>query len=215
MSLLLYLNESELATVTTTIIHKIFETKRTTEKVQFLFFKRFLLVLTKLSFREKDEALRNNSMKFWDFPDISLFSKVLSLKSFSNSYSQFITNNHALFHLWWKENLLNHQKVSKYYVHGCSPPLACQYKFLVASIGTTAFQLITITSTLEHFLDYLILHYLFLLTIVTRNEKIVWKVVWIEYYLRLNLSCRRYYLVDTGREQNVLCTFNLRPVPTG
>ena len=32
---------------------------------------------------------------------------------------QFITNNHASIHLWWKENLLNHQKVSKYYEHDC------------------------------------------------------------------------------------------------
>ena len=67
MSLLLYLNESELATITTTIIHKIFETN--SNKIlnsalpkKFNFY--FLLVLTKLSFREKDEALRNNSMKF-------------------------------------------------------------------------------------------------------------------------------------------------------
>ena len=29
-------------------------------------------------------------------------------------------------------------------------------------------------------------------TIVMRNGKIVWKVVWIEYYLQLNLSFRRY-----------------------
>ena len=28
--------------------------------------------------------------------------------------------------------------------------------------------------------------------IVIRNGKIVWKVVWIEYYLRQNLSCQRY-----------------------
>ena len=28
--------------------------------------------------------------------------------------------------------------------------------------------------------------------IVIRNGKIIWKVVWIEYYLRLNLSSRRY-----------------------
>ena len=28
--------------------------------------------------------------------------------------------------------------------------------------------------------------------IVIRNGKIVWKVVWIEHYLRLNLSSRRY-----------------------
>ena len=44
-----------------TIIHKIFETKssfcmrqRTTGNVQFLFFREFLLVLTKCSFREED-----------------------------------------------------------------------------------------------------------------------------------------------------------------
>ena len=35
-------------------------------------------------------------------------------------YTIFITNNHASFHLWWKENLLKYQKVSKYYVHNCS-----------------------------------------------------------------------------------------------
>ena len=34
----------------------------------------------------------------------------------------FCTNNHTLFHLWWKENLVKCQKVWKYYVHGCSLP---------------------------------------------------------------------------------------------
>ena len=54
-----------------TTIHKIFETnssfhvkQRTTGKVQFLFFSRFLLVLTKFSFWEEDWALGYNSMKF-------------------------------------------------------------------------------------------------------------------------------------------------------
>ena len=32
----------------------------------------------------------------------------------------FITNNHASIHLWWKENLLNHQKISKYCEHDCN-----------------------------------------------------------------------------------------------
>ena len=54
-------------------------------RVNFLFFREFLLVLTKLSFREEDWALGNNSMKFWDLPDISQFPKILSLKSFGNS----------------------------------------------------------------------------------------------------------------------------------
>ena len=30
-------------------------------------------------------------------------------------YTKFIINNHALLHLWWRENLLKHPKVSKYY----------------------------------------------------------------------------------------------------
>ena len=49
-------------------------------KVQFLFFRRLLLVLTKASFREQDWALGNNSTKFWDFPDIFKFPKILSHK---------------------------------------------------------------------------------------------------------------------------------------
>ena len=31
-------------------------------------------------------------------------------------YTMFITSNHASFHLWWKQNLVKYQKVSKYYV---------------------------------------------------------------------------------------------------
>ena len=30
-----------------------------------------------------------------------------------------ISNNHAFFHLWWKENLAKRQKVSKYYENDC------------------------------------------------------------------------------------------------
>ena len=30
-------------------------------------------------------------------------------------YTMFISNNRASFHLWWKENLVKHQKVPKYY----------------------------------------------------------------------------------------------------
>ena len=29
----------------------------------------------------------------------------------TNRMYLFITNNHASFHLWWKKNLFNHQKV--------------------------------------------------------------------------------------------------------
>ena len=36
----------------------------------------------------------------------------------TTSIYQFIANNQASFHLQWKENLLNNQKVSEYYEHG-------------------------------------------------------------------------------------------------
>ena len=58
--------------------NKIFETnssfhvkRRTTGKVYFLFFKSFLLVLTKFSFWQEDWALGYHSMKCRHFPDIS------------------------------------------------------------------------------------------------------------------------------------------------
>ena len=35
------------------------------------------------------------------------------------AYTMFITNIHASFQLWWKENLVKLQKVSKYYDHDC------------------------------------------------------------------------------------------------
>ena len=60
------------------IMDKIFEINssfhvkyRTTGKVQILFFNSLLLLLTKFSFWEEWWALGYNSMKVWDFPDIS------------------------------------------------------------------------------------------------------------------------------------------------
>ena len=46
----------------------------------------FLLESTKFLFWEEDSALGYNSMKFWDFPNLSKFPKILSLKSFGNSW---------------------------------------------------------------------------------------------------------------------------------
>ena len=44
-------------------------------------------------------------------------------------YTMCITNNHDPFHLWWKKNLVKHQKVSKYYDQDCrlSLFLTCFY----------------------------------------------------------------------------------------
>ena len=80
-----------------------------------------LLVLTKFHFEEEDWALAFNSMKFdiiLNFPNF-LRSQVLSrlaTREATRIY-QFITNNQALFHLWWKKNLVKRQQFSKYYDH--------------------------------------------------------------------------------------------------
>ena len=54
----------------------------------------------------------------WSFEIFLIFPK--SFRTFlAASIFQFTTNNHAFFHLLWKENLLNHQKISKFYEHDC------------------------------------------------------------------------------------------------
>ena len=63
-----------------TITHKIFETNS-----DFIFSTFFLLLLTKLSFQQGDWTLGYHSMKFRHFTDISLFPKIVSLKSFDKS----------------------------------------------------------------------------------------------------------------------------------
>ena len=40
----------------------------------------------------------------------------------------FVSNNRPSFHLWWKENLVKHQKVSKYYETDCSSRLFSGWK---------------------------------------------------------------------------------------
>ena len=52
---------------------------------------------------------------FWTF----LISLSLSVTREATLIYQFVTNNQSLFHLWWKENLVKHQKLSKYYKQGC------------------------------------------------------------------------------------------------
>ena len=63
-------------------------------------------------------------MKFWDFPDISEFPKILSLKSFGNSWGKsyipcLLLTIMLRFTFGENKNLVKHQKVSKYEDHGC------------------------------------------------------------------------------------------------
>ena len=45
----------------------------------------------------------------------------------------FITNNHALLHLWWKEILVKFQEVFKYYVHDCLNKILLLFVFLLTA----------------------------------------------------------------------------------
>ena len=51
---------------------------------------------------------------FLIFPNINKSWVVRQL-----TYTMFISNNHTPFHLWWKEHLVKHQRVSKYYENDC------------------------------------------------------------------------------------------------
>ena len=69
---------------------------------------------------EEDWALDYNSMNFWDFPDLSEFPKILSLKSWGKSWGNssipYLLLKIALcFNCGETKILLKNQKVSKYY----------------------------------------------------------------------------------------------------
>ena len=56
----------------------------------------------------------------WDINLWGFITFLIIFNLFGNSlvsvvYTIFISNNRASFHLWWKQNFLKHQKVSKYY----------------------------------------------------------------------------------------------------
>ena len=76
-------------------------------------FRRFLLALTKFLFREEDWALGSFHMKF---SCVGMKARPAANVIFlifpkASCIYQFVINNHTSFYLWWKENLLNHQKV--------------------------------------------------------------------------------------------------------
>ena len=119
---------------------------RTTGKVWFLFFKSFLLVLTRLSFWRGHWGLGyafiwagalgagpcfhfGGGAGGWAIIVWGLDSFLMFLNFLRSSvvrqlvrqlvYPMFISNNRTSFHLWWKENLVKHRKVSKYYETDC------------------------------------------------------------------------------------------------
>ena len=50
-------------------------------------------------------------------------------------YTMFISNNRTSFHLLGKENLVKHQRVSKYYENDCLQ----KFSFVIMSLSTAKF----------------------------------------------------------------------------
>ena len=48
-------------------------------------------------------------------------------------YTMLISNNRTSFHLWWKENLVKHWKVSKYYETDCLQNFLSLFMFLLTA----------------------------------------------------------------------------------
>ena len=48
-------------------------------------------------------------------------------------YTMLITNNHDLFHLWWKENYVKHKKNSKCYDQDCLKNFILHFKVFIKS----------------------------------------------------------------------------------
>ena len=85
----------------------------------------FLQVLMEYSFWEGEWALVSNSMKFWDFSEITEFPKVLRPRMFGNSWChsliQFLLRRIALCFTWGEIKLCKkYQKSSKYFDHNCN-----------------------------------------------------------------------------------------------
>ena len=86
----------------------------------------------------EDWALDNNSMKFFVvfavFPEFLKSHALSRLEAYeATRIYKFDTNNHVSHHLWWKENFLNHQKVSSHYEQNCLQ----NFLLLFFSLSTT------------------------------------------------------------------------------
>ena len=81
-------------------------------------------------------ALSYNSLKFWDFPDLSKFPKNLSVKSFGNSFSNsYIPCLLLIITLRFtcgEKKMVKYQKTSKY-VHDCLQNFLLRFMFLLTA----------------------------------------------------------------------------------
>ena len=97
----------------------------TSLKVKYLFFRRLLLILSKFWFPEEDQALGNNSMKFWDFLDISHFSEMVNLNLYLLNKIKIFTNAFLRFHIKTLSIICNDLKIGKAFLSNWYQNISC------------------------------------------------------------------------------------------
>ena len=99
------------------------------------YFSRFFFSINKLSILTRRLDTSQSSLDtFLIFPNF-LRSLVLSFLITCEQlvYTMFINNNRVSLHLWWKESLVKHQKVSKYYKNNYLQNFLLIFKYLATA----------------------------------------------------------------------------------
>ena len=134
-----------------------------------------------------------------------------------------ISNNHALFHLWWKECLVKHQKVSKYYPIDCSKESKQSYLTLTTSwtfIYTFLVHpcLLSIILTFAPHFDWWLRFHIVILVWLLQYGSVVCKFQFQKHYfsckhasVNLSTNLPRFYMWRFHLSQPMFCTsiFNL------
>ena len=86
-------------------------------------FQNFLACIEKMLILGGKLRTRLSIYKVLRFSRYFLITKILTSKVWQLVrrlvYTMLITNSHLSFHLWWKQNMVKHQKVWEYYDHDC------------------------------------------------------------------------------------------------
>ena len=98
------------------------------KKFNFCFSEFFCQYWKNIHFEKKIEIL----LIFPNFVRSSVWSH--SANSEAIVYTMFITNNHTSFYLWWKENRVKHQDLSKYYDHECLKNFLLLFMSLITAL---------------------------------------------------------------------------------